>query len=624
MKIVCDNCATKYSIADEKVRGKVFKIRCKKCSHIIVVRGGADGSVEASSSRDAAPADGGFPGGSGGGEEQQTIAARGAPGSGGETSADAVWHLVIDREQVGPLSPSEVRAKFAGGEVDAETYAWREGFGDWLRLGSIEDFRDLGGDAPATPDAGATRRTDAADLFAGAGGNDEASDAPSGDLFGGAAPAPAYSSAPAPSNEDVFGGGGGGGALFSAPSAAPAPSRQSRTSSPSFSASSAAAESAPSSGHGNGNVVDVRPMTGQRNENSVLFSLNNLQALATGGASGGKSAQSGGSENRPGFANSQTEGSGLIDIRAMAASTLAASPSTGGIGSGPGELPGLGAAPVFSPMAAPILMPSAPSGPPQWMWAILGVGVLAVLGIVVVGALLLTRKPTAEPTTIAQAPVAAAPGAAAPVATGVAAKPTAAAPAATAPAVAAATPAAATPAAEKHAKAPKGEKPVKVAKNEPAAAKAAAEPAPAAAAPVAAAPAAKHSGKRDELDDLLNNASPGETPKQHKAAAAAAHEDSGGGASDESLPDTLDKGQIVSGMSKVKGRVQGCFDQFKVPGTANVAITISNSGRVSAANVTGQFAGTPTGECVAKAVKTAGFSRFKGSPMSFVYPYLLR
>ncbi len=621
MKIVCDNCATKYSIADEKVRGKVFKIRCKKCSHIIVVRGGADGSVEATSSRDAGPADGGFPGG---GEEQQTIAARGA--SGAEAGGDAVWHLVIDREQVGPLSPSEVRAKFSGGEVDAETYAWREGFGDWLRLGSIEDFRDLGGDAPAAPEA--TRRTDSADLFGGGGGED-AADAPAGDLFGGgAAPAPAYSSAPAPAaNEDVFGGGGGG-ALFSAPSAAP--QRQSRASSPAFSASSASAESAPSSSHGNGNVVDVRPMTGQRNENSVLFSLNNLQALATGGAGGGKAASSGGgSENRPGFANSQTEGSGLIDIRAMAASTLAASPSTGGIGSGPGELPGLGAAPVFSPMAAPILMPAAPSGPPKWMWAILGVGVLAVLGIVVVGVLLLTRKPAAEPT-MAQGPAAPAPTAPVAAAPSAAtAKPNAAAPAApaaAAPAAAAPVAAAASPAAEKHpGKAAKGggEKATKLAKNEPAAAKApAAAPEPVAAAP--AAPAAKHSGKRDELDDLLNNASPGgDTPKPHKAAAAA-KDDSGGGASDDSLPDTLDKGQIVSGMSKVKGRVQGCFDQYKVPGTASVAITIANSGRVSSANVTGQFAGTPTGECVAKAVKTAGFTRFKGSPMSFVYPYLLR
>src|SRR5213075_3126249 len=100
-------------------------------------------------------------------------------------------------------------------------------------------------------------------------------------------------------------------------------------------------------------------------------------------------------EPRPGFANSQTEGSGLIDIRAMAASTLAASPaSSGGSSSARGEeLPGFGNAPVFSPMAAPILMPAAPSGPPKWMWAILGVGVMAVIGIVIVGILLLTRKP---------------------------------------------------------------------------------------------------------------------------------------------------------------------------------------------------------------------------------------
>ena len=57
---------------------------------------------------------------------------------------------------------------------------------------------------------------------------------------------------------------------------------------------------------------------------------------------------------------------------------------------------------------------------------------------------------------------------------------------------------------------------------------------------------------------------------------------------------------------------------------ANVAITISGSGRISSANVTGQFAGTPTGECVAKAVKSASFPKFKGSPQSIVYPYVFR
>ena len=42
MKIVCDACQAKYSIADEKVQGKAFKIRCKKCNHIIVVRSGGE------------------------------------------------------------------------------------------------------------------------------------------------------------------------------------------------------------------------------------------------------------------------------------------------------------------------------------------------------------------------------------------------------------------------------------------------------------------------------------------------------------------------------------------------------------------------------------------------------
>src|SRR3954469_15693646 len=39
MKISCQSCQAKYTIADEKVRGKVVKIRCKKCGTTIVVNG---------------------------------------------------------------------------------------------------------------------------------------------------------------------------------------------------------------------------------------------------------------------------------------------------------------------------------------------------------------------------------------------------------------------------------------------------------------------------------------------------------------------------------------------------------------------------------------------------------
>src|SRR5215831_4290202 len=38
MKFQCDRCKTRYSIADEKVRGKILKIRCKTCEAVITVR----------------------------------------------------------------------------------------------------------------------------------------------------------------------------------------------------------------------------------------------------------------------------------------------------------------------------------------------------------------------------------------------------------------------------------------------------------------------------------------------------------------------------------------------------------------------------------------------------------
>src|SRR6185369_7277629 len=128
MKIVCDACQAKYSISDDKVQGKVFKIRCKKCSNIIVVRGGAGAS-------EAAPA----------AQEKDTrVYDYGYDGSGGAPAADdAVWHLVINQDQVGPLTVAEVQQKYAGGEIDGETFAWREGFSDWLPLSQVDAFAGL-------------------------------------------------------------------------------------------------------------------------------------------------------------------------------------------------------------------------------------------------------------------------------------------------------------------------------------------------------------------------------------------------------------------------------------------------------------------------------------------------
>src|SRR3954466_12935124 len=114
MKIICDSCGTKYSISDDKVRGKVFKIRCKKCSHIIVVRGTNEAAAApAAATPAAAPADAGG------------------------------WHLVVEGDQVGPVPESDIKARIERGEINAETYVWKEGFADWLKLSAIPEFASL-------------------------------------------------------------------------------------------------------------------------------------------------------------------------------------------------------------------------------------------------------------------------------------------------------------------------------------------------------------------------------------------------------------------------------------------------------------------------------------------------
>src|SRR4051794_29255112 len=115
MKIICDSCGTKYSISDDKVRGKVFKIRCKKCSHIIVVRGTNEAAASATPAATATPA----------------VAA-----------ADG-WHLVVDGDQVGPVGEPEIRARVERGEINGETYVWKEGFADWLKLSAVPELAHL-------------------------------------------------------------------------------------------------------------------------------------------------------------------------------------------------------------------------------------------------------------------------------------------------------------------------------------------------------------------------------------------------------------------------------------------------------------------------------------------------
>ena len=140
MKIVCDSCGAKYSIADEKVAGKIFKIRCKKCSSVLEVRGdqtGAHPFGDADSTQD--------PGG------------------------EPAWYIVVEGEQKGPLRPIELSQLFAKGSVGLDSYVWKEGFDDWKAAGDVPDLAQVFGGATAQAKS-ASAETDDTSAF-GTGGD---------------------------------------------------------------------------------------------------------------------------------------------------------------------------------------------------------------------------------------------------------------------------------------------------------------------------------------------------------------------------------------------------------------------------------------------------------------------
>jgi hypothetical protein len=76
---------------------------------------------------------------------------------------ERVWHLATEREQIGPLTRTEIRDRFAGGDLGGRVYAWREGFIEWLPLATVRGFEDLA--RAVTVDPGEARAAEISSLF---------------------------------------------------------------------------------------------------------------------------------------------------------------------------------------------------------------------------------------------------------------------------------------------------------------------------------------------------------------------------------------------------------------------------------------------------------------------------
>ncbi|MEZ4433003.1 MAG: GYF domain-containing protein [bacterium] len=575
MKIVCDNCSAKYQISDDKVRNKTFKIRCKKCSHIIVVRGG---EMDAAGDDSEPMVD----------EQRPGAAMADEPAPQPQGDPDAVWHVVINREQVGPLAPAQVEAYFRSGDLDAESFIWAEGMADWSRLASIPQFAHLAPPAPAAAPVAAAPVAAAAAAAPAAGG-----------MF--------------PSEDDD---------VIASNNVADATARAPSSMFPD--------EDEPA----NPRISTASQLRNQRNENSVLFSLDTLAAEADSRkARRSSSANTGGSE-----------ASGLIDITALSgldAGSRGDDPFGSGLGMAPAPI--TAAAPI-QPLVAP------PSGNKTALIVAIVLGVLLLAGGVAAGMYFLMKKDGGEePVAVAE-----------PAETGkvtMGTPPPAAQPAAAAPAPAAAAAAEPEKAADGEGqaddtaggddegkageddKAEAAKAPAKRARarratspRRSAAAQADNEDDPPAAAPKPerqvqvtkrAAPARPKKESTDEVDALLGAldgsgggsraaASPGAAP----AAAAAP-------AGDPMLPEKLSRQQILTVVKRNARSIQTCKAGTDASGTVPVEIVIGRSGRVESATVEGAHSGTPVGSCVERKVRAFRFPQFSGEPMRIKMPFSL-
>ncbi len=702
MKIVCGSCGAKYSIADEKVKGKVFKIRCKKCGESIVVKGDApeQASEPASSpAAESAPGPAMFPPPMPSTlevDDETEAETRVFDYSGYQQAGDdeAVWHIVVEGQEQGPYTEAQILEYLDAGSLDLETLIWREGFEDWIPINNVPELS--GGGQPAAPMAAAepavpqgtgpdlfNAQPQSAGIFeqpSGGGGlfdggsemsstedsvspfdtgaglfgsvdgeagakEDILSSAPSGPSTGGmfsadtafeggeAASGGIFADAGGGADIDVFGDAAAGGAADGLFSTSEEPDLDPR-------------------------IDAASMMTGQRSENSVLFSLSNLQSLAASPQTAGPQGTSPqaasphvefslGSGAEP---TSGEEASGLIDIRSLAGSISSDKDNTGGVD----DILSMGGGGFGPSLGAPVLTPQQES---MGLGAKIGIAMGSVAALAVIVVLLVVAMSKGEDE-MANKQIAllqdqlekiqkAGPGTikldavkAAKIAEVQAASK--AQPKAASDHAAAANDAnnATQPDGEKKetgsSKSSRSRSRGSSSKSRGSTSKSSSSKSPSPASspskdsasldnslfkksssssssPEKTPPASK-SGGSDALDDLLGGslAKPKKKPPKSKSSSSSSAEDN--------VKKNLDRSDVQKGMNSVAGRIKQCGQGQR--GTVTLKIVVGRTGRVISVNATGPFAGTPVGSCAARAARAARFPKTQNN-LTVRYPFKL-
>lgn len=145
MKFLCGSCRTKYQISDEKVRGKILTIRCKKCGAKILVRESlsrdvGEGTVVAPVADEPPPeAAAGSPLSNAFNRALATHETHDIPVASSSQPPEVAheWYTAVDGQQFGPFSFEQVQQQIQGGQLIGRHYVWHEAMDNWTRIRDV-------------------------------------------------------------------------------------------------------------------------------------------------------------------------------------------------------------------------------------------------------------------------------------------------------------------------------------------------------------------------------------------------------------------------------------------------------------------------------------------------------
>jgi predicted Zn finger-like uncharacterized protein len=136
MKITCNSCGSKYTIADAKVQGKKVKVRCKGCKESILVDG-----TKPFPSDDSEDSDGEAP--------ESLSAPAMSPFDSTENEAPkvppaprvGVWSVNISDDDSRDMTIEELVQAWKNGVVSSDAYVWRDGMSDWKPILEVGELK---------------------------------------------------------------------------------------------------------------------------------------------------------------------------------------------------------------------------------------------------------------------------------------------------------------------------------------------------------------------------------------------------------------------------------------------------------------------------------------------------